>query len=243
MLRRLASLLNTISSWPLTSLIESSSLREYHLLTQRLIREYSACLDLDQSVLSTVSMDWPTGQCLSITTVALSALRNSVLSIAQDGWRLELNAAQSVHRSRYNHSHRPHLAMLKTQSYHLHQCQVLDWCSNSWLWKGLTMLVNTLNSKRNVVILNSRHNSTTRVLHASFSGNMQSNIILNHDCAWKSYRGMKCDLNGFQSITQIGEHVCVVVIVKKPLPKRIWRLHLNSNVSGPSLSSTVWTAS
>ena len=40
-----------------------------------------------------------------------------------------------------------------------------------------------LNSKRNVVILNRRHNSTTRVLHVSFSGNMQSNIILNHDCA------------------------------------------------------------
>ena len=42
---------------------------------------------------------------------------------------------------------------------------------------------NILNSKRNVVILNRRHNSTTRVLHVSFTGNMQSNIILNHDCA------------------------------------------------------------
>ena len=30
-------------------------------------------------------------------------------------------------------------------------------------------------------MLNRRHNSTTRVLHVSFSGNMQSNIILNHE--------------------------------------------------------------
>ena len=67
-----------------------------------------------------------------------------------------------------------------------------------------------LNSKRNVVILNRRHNSTTRVLHVSFSGNMQSNIILNHDCAWKSYRGMECDLNGFQSIWYVNGHVDIL---------------------------------
>ena len=36
---------------------------------------------------------------------------------------------------------------------------------------------------------------------------MQSNIILNHDCAWKSYRGMECDLNGFQSIRYVNGHV------------------------------------
>ena len=66
-----------------------------------------------------------------------------------------------------------------------------------------------LNSKRNV-ILNRQHNSTTRVLHVSFSGNMQSNIILNHDCAWKSYRGMECDLNGFQSIRYVNGHVDIL---------------------------------
>ena len=66
---------------------------------------------------------------------------------------------------------------------------------------------NILNSKRNVVILNRRHNSTTRVLHVSFSGNMQSNIILNHDCA---YRGMECDLNGFQSIRYVNGHVDIL---------------------------------
>ena len=44
------------------------------------------------------------------------------------------------------------------------------------------------------------------VVHVSFSGNMQSNIILNHDCAWKSYRGMECDLNGFQSIRYVNGH-------------------------------------
>ena len=32
---------------------------------------------------------------------------------------------------------------------------------------------------------------------------MQSNIVLNHDCAWKSYRGIECDLNGFQSIRYV----------------------------------------
>ena len=52
--------------------------------------------------------------------------------------------------------------------------------------------------------------STTRVLHVSFSGNMQSNIILNHDCAWKSYRGMECDLNGFQSIWYVNGHVDIL---------------------------------
>ena len=69
-----------------------------------------------------------------------------------------------------------------------------------------------MNSKRNVVILNRRHtcNSTTRVLHVSFSGNMQSNIILDHDCAWKSYRGMECDLNGFQSIRYVNGHVDIL---------------------------------
>ena len=71
-------------------------------------------------------------------------------------------------------------------------------------------MINILNSKRNVVILNRRHNSTTRVLHVSFSGNMQSNIILNHDCACKSYRGMECDLNGFQSIRYVNGHVDIL---------------------------------
>ena len=66
-----------------------------------------------------------------------------------------------------------------------------------------------LNSKRNVVILN-RRNSTTRVLHVSFSGNMQSSNILNHDCAWKSYRGMECDLNGFQRIRYANGHVDIL---------------------------------
>ena len=36
---------------------------------------------------------------------------------------------------------------------------------------------------------------------------MQFNIILNHDCAWKAYRGMECDLNGFQSIRYVNGHV------------------------------------
>ena len=67
-----------------------------------------------------------------------------------------------------------------------------------------------LNSKRNVVILNRRHNSTTRVLHVSFSGNMQSNIILKHDSARKSYRGIECDLNGFQSIRYVNGHVDIL---------------------------------
>ena len=35
---------------------------------------------------------------------------------------------------------------------------------------------------------------------------MQPNIILNHDCAWKSYKGMECDLNGFQSIRYVNGH-------------------------------------
>ena len=39
---------------------------------------------------------------------------------------------------------------------------------------------------------------------------MQSNIILNHDCAWKSYRGMECDLNGFQSIRYVNGHVDIL---------------------------------
>ena len=72
--------------------------------------------------------------------------------------------------------------------------------------KWLQML-NILNSKRNVVILNRRHNSTTRDLHVSF---LQSNIILNHDCAWKSYRGTECDLNGFQSIRYVNGHVDIL---------------------------------
>ena len=38
---------------------------------------------------------------------------------------------------------------------------------------------------------------------------MQSNI-LNHDYAWKSYRGMKCDLNGFQSIRYVNSHVDIL---------------------------------
>ena len=61
-----------------------------------------------------------------------------------------------------------------------------------------------LNSKRNVVILNRRHNPTTRVLHVSLSRNMQSNIILNRDCA------MECDLNGFQSIRYVNGHVDIL---------------------------------
>ena len=40
-----------------------------------------------------------------------------------------------------------------------------------------------------------RHDFKTRVLHVSFSGNMQSNIILNNDCAWKSYRGMEYNVS------------------------------------------------
>ena len=39
---------------------------------------------------------------------------------------------------------------------------------------------------------------------------MQSNIILNHDCAWKSYTGMECDLNGFQSIRYVNGHVDIL---------------------------------
>ena len=39
---------------------------------------------------------------------------------------------------------------------------------------------------------------------------MQPNIILNHDCAWKSYRGMECDLNGFQSIWHVNGHVDIL---------------------------------
>ena len=39
---------------------------------------------------------------------------------------------------------------------------------------------------------------------------MQSNIILNHDCAWKSYRGMECDLNGFQSIRYVNGYVDIL---------------------------------
>ena len=39
---------------------------------------------------------------------------------------------------------------------------------------------------------------------------MQSNIILNHDCAWKSYRGMGCDLNGFQYIRYVNGHVDIL---------------------------------
>ena len=39
---------------------------------------------------------------------------------------------------------------------------------------------------------------------------MQSNIILNHDCASKSYRGMECDLNGFQSIRYVNGHVDIL---------------------------------
>ena len=39
---------------------------------------------------------------------------------------------------------------------------------------------------------------------------MQSNIILNHDCAWKSYRGMERVLNGFQSIRYVNGHVDVL---------------------------------
>ena len=90
--------------------------------------------------------------------------------------------------------HRPHPQTL--------QCWI-----NRPIWNAILCI---LNSKRNVVILNRRHNSTTRVLHVSFSGNMQSNIILNHDCAWKSYRGMECDLNGFQSIRYVNGHVDIL---------------------------------
>ena len=43
-----------------------------------------------------------------------------------------------------------------------------------------------------------------------FSGNMQSNIILKHDCAWKSYRGMECVSNGFQSIRYVNGHVDIL---------------------------------
>ena len=39
---------------------------------------------------------------------------------------------------------------------------------------------------------------------------MQSNIILNHDCAWKSYRGMERDLNGFQSIRYVNGQVDIL---------------------------------
>ena len=46
-----------------------------------------------------------------------------------------------------------------------------------------TTAIYTEQQKKRQVILNRRHNPTTRVLHVSFSGNMQSNIILNHDCA------------------------------------------------------------
>ena len=38
---------------------------------------------------------------------------------------------------------------------------------------------------------------------------MQSNI-LNHDCTWKSYRGMECDFNGFQSIRYVKGHVDIL---------------------------------
>ena len=41
---------------------------------------------------------------------------------------------------------------------------------------------------------------------------MQSNIILNRDCAWKSYGGggMECDLNRFQSIRYENGHVDIL---------------------------------
>ena len=39
---------------------------------------------------------------------------------------------------------------------------------------------------------------------------MQSNIILNHDCAWKSYRGMESNWNGFQSIRYVNDHVDIL---------------------------------
>ena len=85
------------------------------------------------------------------------------------------------------------------------------------IWNiNLMMVMKILNTKRNVVILNRRHNSTTRVLHVSFSGNMQSNIILNHERAWKSYRGMECDLNGFQSIRYVCQRPCWYIVF-------IWR--------------------
>ena len=34
--------------------------------------------------------------------------------------------------------------------------------------------------------------------------------IWNHDCAWKSYRGMECDLNGNQSIRYVNGHVDIL---------------------------------
>ena len=40
---------------------------------------------------------------------------------------------------------------------------------------------------------------------------MQSHIILNHDYAWKSYRGMECDLNGFQRIRYVNGHVDILL--------------------------------
>ena len=58
---------------------------------------------------------------------------------------------------------------------------------------------NILNSKRNVVILNRRHNSTTRDLHVSFSGNMQSNIILNHYLCLKILYGDGMRLKWFST--------------------------------------------
>ena len=33
---------------------------------------------------------------------------------------------------------------------------------------------------------------------------------LNHDCAWKSYRGMECDLNGLKSIWYVNGHVDIL---------------------------------
>ena len=62
---------------------------------------------------------------------------------------------------------------------------------------------------------------------------MQSNIILNHDCAWKSYMGMECDMNGFQSIRYVNGHVDILYSYNISFAVQYINLYVNFDVIQP----------